>query len=184
MSIRLDQICRENVQICHGTEYLLIDNFFNKNLFNESHKNFLSNYTVINDELDGHMSLSWHPLMTVLLNYESEMLDAINLVWQETCVENKSSVNLMPARNRLEIHNDIHCTTIPVRGVLYLNNACGTTFYSSAIGHDPVELGGKSNQLLLFKISDVGYHSVGIYNDNPIDRFTITMMFDRTKDET
>ena len=181
--IRIDQICRENVQTVHGTEYILIDNFFDSQLFESAHKKYLLDYTILNDRLEGHMSLSGHPLMEVLLNHESEMLNAVNLAWQENCIENKTSINLLPPGNKLHIHSDVHWVHVPIRGVLYLNNACGTTFHSDIYGNDPVDIGGKPNQLLLFKITDESHHSVGLLNHNGIDRFTISMMFDRTKEE-
>jgi len=181
--MKIDQICRENIQTVHGTEYILIDDFFNSELFDTAHKKYLSDYVVLNDKLEGHLSLSGHPLMEVLLKYENELLNAINLVWQENCIENKSSVNLLLSGNKLYIHNDTHWIHVPIRGVLYLNNACGTTFHSDMYGNDPIDIGGKSNQLLLFKINENSYHSVGLLEHTAIDRFTISMMFDRTKEE-
>jgi hypothetical protein len=183
MLLNIDQICRENIKVCYGTEYILIDNFFDPQLFDAAHKKYLLDYFVTNDKLEGFMSLSGHPLMEVLLKYESEMLNAINLVWQENCIENKSSVNLLPAGNKLHIHNDTHWIHVPIRGVLYLNNACGTTFHSDMYGNDPIDIGGKPNQLLLFKVSDKSFHSVGLLDHNAVDRFTISMMLDRTKEE-
>jgi hypothetical protein len=183
MLLKIDQICRENIKVCHGTEYILIDNFFDSHLFDTAHKTYLLDYFVIDDTLQGHMSLSGHPLREVLLKYESEMLNAINLVWQENCIENKFSVNLLPAGNKLPIHNDTHWIHVPIRGVLYLNDSCGTTFHSDVYGNEPVDIGGKPNQLLLFKINDNSHHSVGLLDHTVIDRFTISMMFDRTKEE-
>jgi hypothetical protein len=65
--------------------------------------------------------------------------------------------------------------------VLYLDDICGTTFHSDITGSDPIEVGGKSNQLLLFKVSNNSFHSVGLNKKEKKDRFSISMMFDRIK---
>lgn len=179
MLSKIGQICRENVKLCHDVEYILIDDFFDPVLFDKSHTQFLSDYFIVDNTLSDVLSLSSHPLMEMLQQYNNEILNAVNTIWQEICVENKSSVALMPAGNTLQLHSDTHWETIPVRGVLYLNDVCGTTFHSDCCGNNPVELGGKPNQLLLFKVSEHSYHSVGLYNTEPKDRFAIQMMFDR-----
>lgn len=181
MLLKINQISRENVQSCHGTEYILIDNFFDSAFFDTTHTQFLSDYFIIDNTLSDIFSLSPHPLVEMLQQYKDEILNAVNNVWQETCVEHKSGVALMPAGNTLQLHNDTHWETVPVRGVLYLNDVCGTTFHSDYCGNNPVEIGGKANQLLLFKVSEHSYHSAGLYNTEPKDRFAIQMMFDRNK---
>ena len=179
---KLDQICRENVKTCHGVEYILIDDFFDPEIFDTLHnKDFLLNYFIINDNLENIYSLSGHPLIDILNNYKDKILTAVNSVWLENCIEIKACASLMTQGNKLMIHNDIHWETVPMRGILYLNDVCGTTFHSDFSGSDPVELGGKPNQLLLFKVSDNSYHSVGLYDHEPKDRFSITLMFDKEK---
>ncbi len=181
--MKINHICRENVQTVHGTEYILIDDFFDTEVFNVSHNiEYMPNYMILNDELPSVVSLSGHPLMDLLKQREEEILSAINKVWNETCVENKSCVNLMLAASNLPIHNDSHWPSIPVRGVLYLDQVCGTTFHSDYFGNDPVEVGGKPNQLLLFKVSEHSHHSVGLNKTEKTDRFSIVMMFDRNKE--
>jgi len=180
VKIKLDQICRENVQVLYGTEYILIDDFFDLDFFEESHNYFLNNYTIIN-KLEHHYALSYHPLMSELKEYEAEMINAINSIWGVDCVENKASVTLTLARNMLPVHNDAHCENIPVRGVLYLSDVCGTTIHSDAMGSDPIEIGGKINQLLLFKVSENSYHSVGTTHQVDVDRMAMVMMFDRIR---
>ena len=180
--MKIDQICRENVKTCHGTEYILIDNFFDPELFDIEHKKYLLDYSIINDKLQDVLSLSMHPLIIILQQHESELLSAINHVWNENCKVNKASPALMLAGNSLQIHSDTHWETVPIRGVFYLNDVCGTTFHSDVYGSNPIEIGGKPNQLLLFKVSESSYHSVGLYNNDLKDRFTITMMFDKVAD--
>lgn len=180
--MKIDLICKENVKKYHDIEYILIDDFFNHDIFETLHKKYLLEYTVIN-KLGHHYVLSGHPLMDILYINQDKMLAAVNNVWQETCVENKTAVTLMPPHLTLPIHNDQHWETVPVRGILYLNGICGTTFYSDYKGSDPMIVGGKPNQLLLFKISEKSYHSAGTENLNRTDRFVITMMFDKTKEQ-
>jgi hypothetical protein len=182
MLSKIDQICRENVKLCYDIEYILIDDFFDHGLFDKSHNEFfLSNYTITDNSLEHHFSLSYHPLMGVLRENEKLILTAINTTWNETCLENKCSASILPADNIFPIHIDTHWETVPIRGVLYLDNICGTTFHSDITGSDPIEIGGKSNQLLLFKVSDNSFHSVGLNKKEKKDRFSISMMFDRIK---
>lgn len=178
--IRLDQICRENVKLVNGTEYILIDDFFDPIVFEQEHyKNYLLNFFVLH-ELEFHKTLSGHPLEDILNEKSLELLDKVNHVWNETCLENRTCVNLTSAPKHLPIHNDSHWATIPIRGILYLNEVCGTLFHSDYMGNNSVELGGKQNQLLLFRVSENSYHSVPQIDT---DRFVISMMFDRIKDE-
>jgi hypothetical protein len=176
--IRIDQICRENIQTVHGTEYILIDNFFDVDIFNNEHTNFLNSYSILN-ELEYHKSLTPHPLMGILVKFEDKILNAINTVWNETCIENKTSVSLMGAEHSLLVHNDAHWGTVPIRGILYLNDVRGTYFHSNLMGDSPIEVGGETNQLLLFKVSENSCHSVPEVDS---DRFVIAMMFDRVKE--
>lgn len=177
--MRFDQINRENVKLCHGVEYILIDDFFDIETFSTAHTNFLLDYFVIEDFGD-ICSLSGHPLVDLLYKHEQEFLNAINRVWNENCIANKAAATLLPAGKSLPIHNDTHWETVPIRGVLYLNDVCGTTFHSSKTGNDPIDIGGKANQLLLFKVTNNSFHSVGLLEHSPIDRFSVTMMIDRT----
>ncbi len=182
MLLKIDQICRENVELCHDVEYILIDNFFDHVLFNKSHNEiFLPNYTITNNLLEYHFSLSYHPLMGVLRENEQLMLSAINTTWNEKCVENKCSASILPANNNLPVHHDTHWETVPIRGVLYLDDVCATTFHSDSAGSNPIDIGGKANQLLLFKVSNKSFHSVGLNKKENKDRFSISMMFDRIK---
>ncbi len=182
MIMKIDQISRENIKLCHGTEYILIDDFFDVGLFTQLHNKFLLDY-VIKHDFGDICSLSGHPLVDELFKQETKILNAVNTVWQETCIENKASATLMKPGKKLNIHNDSHWETVPIRGVLYLNDVCGTTFHSSIYADNPIEIGGKANQLLLFKVTENSFHSVGLYDHEEKDRFAIVMMFDRTKDQ-
>jgi hypothetical protein len=176
--MKIDQICRENVKTCHGTEYILIDNFFDPEIFDNEHKKFLLDYFIINDKLQNILSLSGHPLVDLMHQFENKILTAINNVWHENCKEIKAAASLMPAENTLPLHHDAHWETVPIRGILYLNDVCGTTFHSDFYGNDPIDIGGKPNQLLLFKVSNKSFHSVGLNKKEKNDRFSISIMFD------
>lgn len=177
--IRLDQICRENVKLVNGIEYILIDDFFDTDVFNVSHNiEYMPNYMILH-ELQFHKTLSGHPLEDMLKEKEQTLLDNINQVWNEKCMVNRTCVNLTSAPNHLPIHNDSHWDNVPVRGILYLNEVCGTLFHSDYMGNNTVELGGKQNQLLLFRVSADSHHSV---RQIDTDRYVISMMFDRVKE--
>lgn len=176
--MKIDQICRENVKTCHGTEYILIDNFFDPELFDIEHKKYLLDYFILNDKLQDVLSLSGHPLVDLIHQSEDKILTAINNVWYKNCKVIRASPSLMLAENKLPIHHDSHWETVPIRGILYLNDVCGTTFHSDIYGNHPIDIGGKPNQLLLFKVSDTSLHSVGLNKKEKKDRFSVTMMFD------
>jgi len=180
--MRIDQIRKENIKKYHDIEYILIDDFFDPELFETLHKKYLLEYTVI-EKLEHHYVISGHYLLDLLHTDKDKILAAVNSVWQENCVENRTAVTLMTKDLKLPIHNDTHWENVPVRGILYLNGICGTTFYSDYKGSNPVIIGGKPNQLLLFKVSEHSYHSAGTETIDRGDRFVITMMFDRTQEQ-
>ena len=75
MLSKIGQICRENVKLCHDVEYILIDDFFDPVLFDKSHNEFfLPNYTITDNSLEHHFSLSYHPLMGILRDNEKLIL--------------------------------------------------------------------------------------------------------------
>lgn len=181
MSIRLDQICRENMQTYFGTEYILIDDIFEPSTFAELHAEYLEKYSipdVVDDAEAEIVQMPPHTLSDMIALHRSKIIRSVNAVWNETCVDMTDTVNLMYPNRTLRKHNDMHWSSVPVRGVLYLHDTCGTTFYSE---RSTVDLGGKANQLLLFKVSENSVHSVGFTNPIQEDRLTISLMFNRTK---
>lgn len=176
---RLSEISKENVRNCFSTEYILIDNFLDKQFLESSHTSFLKDNLDMNLEQKEVITINGHPILDELRKEETSLLKLINTVWDEQCTRLRVIVNLMTHKHVLPIHEDSFWKNTPVRGILYLNGVYGTRFYNNEHGEKSEELGGIPGQLLLFKVQDQGWHSAGLDKNTIKDRFVVSLVFEK-----
>jgi hypothetical protein len=175
---KLEEINKENVQVCFNTEYILIDDFVDSNTLTESQLYFDKYKEVIGDN-SNHIALKNHPLMSMLREESTytNLLNRVNDVWNENCTNFQLCVNLMQAEHILPVHEDNFWSDVPIRGILYLNGVYGTHFHEFEESGSIRELGGKPGQLLLFKTDSLGWHSAGLFKTTNEERSVISIMF-------
>lgn len=129
---------------------------------------------------DHFYTVSNHPIEKILVHYYQQLVDKVNNIWDCGVTGVQMSTSKFDRDSKLLLHNDYHCEEqIPVRGIMYLNNAkeFGTTLFNSQ-HDDGVEVGGYPGQLLLFRVTKNSWHSAGAENFST-SRFTSNWIFTR-----
>ena len=147
-------------------EHLLID-FIDKEYVKNIYKEYIKNLERFNVcEYTNIVSVSEHPVKPLCKKYEKQILFKINELWDLNVVSIDMGITMFDKNSELDTHNDYNYDgnfSIPVRGILYLNDekVFGTKLHRSEndLGF---EVGGFPGQLLLFKVSENSWHSAGI----------------------
>lgn len=159
-------------------EHMLID-FVDPTYIIGVFKPFSLDHRVLN-KLEHFSTVSSHPIEQILVHYYQQLIDKVNDIWDCGVTGVQMSTSKFDKDSKLILHNDHHCEEqIPVRGILYLNNAkeFGTTLFSSP-NEDGIEVGGCPGQLLLFRVTENSWHSAGTENFST-SRFTSNWIFTR-----
>jgi len=184
-----EEICKENIKKIYTTEYILIDDFIDRELVNAKHQDFIDNYPIIEltrDESCSVINSVEHELdQAFTKNWCDSILEKVNSTWDLNCKRVQVCLQKMSGLQTLTTHQDSYDTNIPVRGIIYLDDVFGTHFHDITDDefslyevdyYDKTEIGGMPGQLLLFHAgSGTNWHSAGMYRRNTKDRYIFNL---------
>ena len=156
--INIGEIDKKNL-VQEPFEHMVID-FIDPTFIVGEFDKFCEEHTVITNH-EHFYTVSQHPIEKILVHYYPMLIEKVNRIWDCGVTNICMSTSKFDADSKLIKHNDFHEEeSIPVRGILYLNNVneFGTTIHD---GDNETIVGGNPGQLFLFRISEKSWHSAG-----------------------